>query len=65
MDLRSVFFQDALATAKAHQELLEQEVQEVLAFISYLDDEQLKHGSIHNIIKVGRKFFFSLGCTFS
>ncbi|RXG70226.1 Tankyrase-1 [Armadillidium vulgare] len=47
--------QDALATAKAHQELLEQQVQEVMALISYLNDDKLKQGSVHNIVK---KFTF-------
>lgn len=45
-------FKDALQTASAQQQLLEQQVEEVMATLASLDLDHSQQGGVHDVIKV-------------
>lgn len=45
-------FQDALQTATAHQQLMEQQVEEVMATLASLNLDHSKEEPVHQVIRV-------------
>lgn len=48
-----LLLKDALQSATAHQQLMEQQVEEVMATLASLDLDHSQQGGVHDVIKVG------------